>query len=177
VERWKQIPGYEGYYEASDQGRIRSVDRVVQHPLKGPTKRRGKVLRDQPRGTAGHRGVGLSIEGRTKVLGVHRLVLEAWVGPCPDGHEGCHKNGNPADNAVSNLRWGTKSSNQYDKREHGTNGGVPVIRSDDVEFRSMHEAAEQSGCAAQGVWKACNGRRKSAGGYGWKYADDDRQPA
>lgn len=51
---------------------------------------------------------------------VHRLVLEAFVGPCPDGMECCHRDGNPQNNALSNLYWGTKSQNEADKARHGT---------------------------------------------------------
>jgi hypothetical protein len=51
---------------------------------------------------------------------VHRLVLAAFVGPCPEGMESCHKNGNPEDNRVENLRWDTHQSNIDDKLKHGT---------------------------------------------------------
>lgn len=51
---------------------------------------------------------------------VHRLVLEAFAGPCPDGLEGCHNDGNPANNALPNLRWDTPKANQADRIRHGT---------------------------------------------------------
>ncbi len=51
---------------------------------------------------------------------VHRLVLEAFVGPCPEGMECCHNDGNPANNCVENLRWDTTSANQLDREMHGT---------------------------------------------------------
>jgi hypothetical protein len=51
---------------------------------------------------------------------VHRLVLEAFVGPCPEGMEGCHNDGNRLNNDLSNLRWGTRSDNRDDARKHGT---------------------------------------------------------
>lgn len=54
---------------------------------------------------------------------VHRLVLEAFVGPCPEGMEGCHNNGDPADNRLANLRWDTKSANAKDSIRHGTHAG------------------------------------------------------
>jgi hypothetical protein len=51
---------------------------------------------------------------------VHRLVLEAFVGPCPEGMEACHNNGDTADNRLVNLRWDTKQANVADKLKHGT---------------------------------------------------------
>lgn len=53
-------------------------------------------------------------------MAVHRLVMAAFVGPCPDGIEVCHNNGNPADNRLSNLRYGTHSENQLDQVKHKT---------------------------------------------------------
>jgi hypothetical protein len=50
---------------------------------------------------------------------VHRLVLEAFVGPCPPGMEGCHNDGNPANNCLSNLRWDTPVGNWEDRKRHG----------------------------------------------------------
>lgn len=57
--------------------------------------------------------------GSRKSAAVHRMVLEAFVGPCPDGMQGCHWNGEPADNRVENLRWDTPRSNMADKLRHG----------------------------------------------------------
>lgn len=51
---------------------------------------------------------------------VHRLVLEAFVGPCPEGQEGCHNNGDVLNCRLTNLRWDTKSSNNLDRVKHGT---------------------------------------------------------
>jgi len=61
-------------------------------------------------------------EGRGKLIQryVHRLVLEAFVGPCPPGMEGCHNDGNPLNNTPSNLRWDTHAANHADTRRHGT---------------------------------------------------------
>lgn len=68
----------------------------------------------------GYRRFALSCSGKQVSRFAHRLVLEAFVGPCPEGMEGCHKDRNPANNRLDNLRWGTPKSNQADKRRHGT---------------------------------------------------------
>jgi hypothetical protein len=62
----------------------------------------------------------LEVQIRGKHRLVHRLVLEAFVGPCPDGMECCHDDGNPSNNRLDNLRWDTKRNNQNDRLRHGT---------------------------------------------------------
>ena len=61
--------------------------------------------------------------GRGKGRYVHHLVLEAFIGPRPPGHEACHTNGNPMDNRLSNLYWGLPSDNDQDMRRHGRKKG------------------------------------------------------
>jgi len=55
-----------------------------------------------------------------KIRGIHCLVLETYIGPCPDGMEACHNNGIKPDNRLENLRWDTKRANQLDRQQHGT---------------------------------------------------------
>jgi hypothetical protein len=90
-------------YEVSDAGQVRRAGRV----LKGWS------------GSRGYRLVALCSDGAQRNIQVHRLVLEAFVGPCPPGMEGCHNDGNPSNNALSNLRWDTPSANRYDTVRHG----------------------------------------------------------
>lgn len=120
VEIWKDIPGYEGYYEASTRGRVRSLDRIV-NSSNGQTRiSRGKVLTQSVLGPGGYLRVTLSKEGIAKTRTVHRLVMETFIGPHPDGMEICHNNGDPADNRLENLRFGTPSDNRNDAVKHGT---------------------------------------------------------
>lgn len=119
-ELWRPVVGYEGWYEVSTRGGVRSVDRVV---VTSNGKRRtfpGVVLAQGTLPDTGYRTVGLKRNGTTKRVLVHRLVLEAFVGPSPAGHECCHKDGDPANNSLENLRWGTKSENVRDQVRHGT---------------------------------------------------------
>jgi len=67
----------------------------------------------------GHQLVKLSKDGSSRAGKVHRLVLLTFVGPPPEGCEGCHNDGNPANNDLTNLRWGTRSDNLYDRVRHG----------------------------------------------------------
>lgn len=117
-EIWKPIPGYEGLYEASSYGRIRSLDKswksrfaVAIFP--------GRVL-VQIEKKNGYLVVSLSKNNKPKQLLVHRLVLSAFDGECPSGMEACHKNGVRSDARIENLRWDTRKLNHQDKKLHGT---------------------------------------------------------
>ncbi|MBZ4580992.1 NUMOD4 motif-containing HNH endonuclease [Mycobacterium avium] len=116
---WKPIPGYEGLYEVSDEGEVRSLERVVEHGYSGTKTIPARVMR-QKIDKGGYRRVGLRRDGKQRWLGVHRLVLAAFVGECPEGQEVCHGNGNRADNRLENLRYGTRSENMLDQIAHGT---------------------------------------------------------
>ncbi len=117
-ERWAPIPGAPGY-EASDQGHIRSVDRVIALRDGRNQLCRGVMLHPWA-SDDGRRWV--TVSGRRKHR-VHQLVLEAFVGPCPLGKEGCHRNDDQSDNRLANLYWGTKSENAHDRVR---NGGHPA---------------------------------------------------
>lgn len=115
---WWPVTGFEGLYEVSDGGQVRSLDRVVAH-CHGSTKSiKGRVLRPSVRAD-GRSCVSLKRDGQRVIRAVHRLVLEAFVGPCPEGMEGCHEDGDPTNNRLENLRWGTHSSNMLDRVRHG----------------------------------------------------------
>jgi hypothetical protein len=119
-EQWRAVVGYEGFYEVSDAGRVRSVDRVVIDCNGNRTRLfRGVVLK-QATISKGYRAVGLCRRDRPMVTKyVHHLVLEAFVGPKPVGMECCHGVGGPADNRLSNVRWGSSSENNHDIVHHG----------------------------------------------------------
>lgn len=115
AEVWKPVVGYEGYYEVSDLGRVRSVDRITTHGH----RRRGKLLRLVPY-VDGRLRVNLSIGGRAKLHFVSRLVLDAFVGPQPNRHARHFPDRDVTNNRLCNLRWGTHSENMQDKTVHGT---------------------------------------------------------
>lgn len=119
TETWKAIPEWEGYYEVSDHGRVRSVGRSLPRINGRPLNLRSKILK----GSLNQNGyviVALNRDNRKVGRGVHRLVLLAFVGPAPAGTEACHFDGNPANNRIDNLRWDTRSGNTYDRVRHGT---------------------------------------------------------
>ena len=119
AEQWREIPGYKDYYEVSNRGRVRSLDRRVWKGVKGWHPLRGKILRGGKH-PYGYPQFGLSQHGKVRRRAAHKLVLEAFVGPCPEGLEACHRDGDPTNNRLKNLYWGTHSENVKDAVRHGT---------------------------------------------------------
>lgn len=126
-EIWLPVVGREGEYEVSNKGRVKSLPRNVvcgYHHGKAyfkPLSERILIPTELPPATIGGRGhlyVGL---GRKHVGSsyVHRLVLTAHVGSCPEGMEACHADGNPTNNDVRNLRWDTRANNIRDNIKNG----------------------------------------------------------
>ena len=116
-EEWRPVVGFETFYEVSDQGRVRSLDRVVARRTKaGPN---GSIKRVKPAGDgirqlrvdeAGGLVVNLCWGNRAHTKRVHCLVLEAFVGPCPAGMKACHRDDVRTNNHISNLYWGPRAT-------------------------------------------------------------------
>ena len=110
VEQWLPVVGYEGLYEVSDLGLVRS--------LIG----RGRVLRPGPQ-RRGYLTVSLTDRsGKARSRRVHQLVLAAFVGPLPAGMEVLHRNDVPGDNRLTNLYYGTRSQNVVEAYANGRRG-------------------------------------------------------
>jgi len=112
---WKSIPGWVGAYEVSDDGQVRSLDRIAAgHRVKGRILKPGHNKK-------GYRVVTFTRPGVRKSYPVHRLVAEAFIGELPQGWHTMHINGDNTDNRAVNLRYGTPSENELDKVRHGNN--------------------------------------------------------
>lgn len=139
MEEWRAVPGFEGLYEVSSEGRVRSWTRVS----------RGAFLRPG-RASNGYDTVTLGGESRT----VHSLVLTAFRGPA-EGRIGRHLDGNRSRSVLSNLEWGTYAENQADARAHGTRvlgEKYPTAKLTDGaarEIRRLKGAVSQSALAAR----------------------------
>jgi DNA-binding XRE family transcriptional regulator len=121
-ELWLPVVGYEGLYEVSDLGRIRSLvrGRLMALPICDRYVR-----------------VRLSKDDISKIHNVHSLVCLAFIGPRPEGHDVCHWDGIKTNNRLSNLRYDTRSANHLDKRRHGTMAkgsghGIAVLNAEAV---------------------------------------------
>ena len=118
-EEWRAVPGYEGLYEVSDEGRVRSLDRWVvagwtRYIVKGQIRALSKQAR------SGYLKLTLANSGARRTFNVHELVALTFIGPRPSGLDICHNNGDMYDNRAGNLRYDTTSSNIIDAIEHGT---------------------------------------------------------
>ena len=182
METWKEIKGYEGLYEVSDCGNVRSL--VCYSPKRGDYSKRSnpKLLR-QATTHDGYKRVTLSRAGRMKSITVHRLVAIAFIpnpsnAPAVNHIDECITN-----NHVSNLEWCTSKENS----NHGTlrqrikerlskhhHLAKPVIQMtlDGKEIRtfpSTREAARQLGIRSENISRCCKGQYSHAAGYKWKY--------
>lgn len=119
TEIWMAVVGWEGFYEVSDLGRVRSVDRSVVDPNGRVQRFKGRVLAPS-RTTGGYCQVMFSRGGKHINVSIHRLVLLAFVGDPPVGMVGCHRDGNQTANNLANLKWDTQANNLMDKIAHGT---------------------------------------------------------
>jgi hypothetical protein len=139
-ERWLPVVGYEGYYEVSDLGRVRSLDRIVVTRGQGTRISRGRILKFGTYKRTGHKHVTFSVEGETRTFTVHSVVLAAFVGPRPDGLDIRHLNGIPDDNSLTNLVYGTAAENAADRDEvHGRN-----FQSNKTHCPQRHRYTEQN---------------------------------
>ena len=117
TEGWLPVVGFEGIYEVSDHGRIRCV-------LARYGRAAGYILKPHlTRHRCGYLRIDIRSGGKRFTMMVHRLVLAAFVGPCPAGMECRHLDSNPTNNHISNLQWAFPVTNAADKVPRGT---VPI---------------------------------------------------
>lgn len=120
-EVWLPVLNYEGVYEVSNQGQVRSLDRVdhLGRRVRGRLLKPWVAKRSDTSKQTMHQLVDLNNRGRRQAVYVHTLVLNAFVGVRPDGMEACHTDGDPANNRATNLRWDTHAANMADVLRHG----------------------------------------------------------
>jgi len=153
VEQWRAVVGWETLYEVSDLGQVRSIAR---QSIRGdrPYTIRGRVLKPR-RDTNDRLGVMLyDTQGKGHERRVHLLVLEAFVGPRPAGLEGCHWDDDHDNNRLENLRWATRSENEYDKVRNGNQYNAVK-----TECKSGHEFTPENTILRPGkngrTWRQC----------------------
>lgn len=175
MEEWRDVYGYEGFYQVSSKGRVRSLDRES-----SGKKYRGKILSSKV--AAGYRIVGLCKDGKKASQRVHRLVARAFIENPDNLSEVNHLDGNKNNNCVENLEWCTSRENKIHAWVTGLTKAppctpvVPVIQIYDgqviAEYVSIKVAATLLAISDEDICKCCKGKRKTAGGYGWKYKEE-----
>lgn len=163
-EEWKDIVGFEGHYEVSSHGNVRSIDRVVSRSgPQGDTFKKGQIL-NQYVTPKGYRRVQLRLEGNAQNYMVHRLVAEAFI-PNPGGRPQVnHKDGMKGNNSVPNLEWATASENlQHAYEEQLRDGalkyvvtceelGITTLGTEQMEGELKRRGYEKA--RASGIWSA-----------------------
>lgn len=167
---WRAIPGYEGIYEVSEAGQVRSVDRIV-HFADGRTRRYTGQALVQYVDENGYPKVTLKKQDRGTRVHVHVLLAAAFIGPRPEGLQVCHDDGNPANCTRGNVRYDTPKGNHADKFLHGTQPLgelVPVSKLKPEQVRAIRAArgkktarqlAEQFGTSPANVCNIQRGKR------------------
>lgn len=188
MEKWKPIPGYEGFYEASDMGRIRSVAHYIKHPRNNsmPLIVKGKIRK--PRyDKNGYAILNMTKDGKTKTNKVHRMVAMAFI-PNPDNyHQIDHINGKVYDNRIENLRWCTTQQNtkyRDEKYQIGERARYkPLCKETGMVFNSTYDASfwlMKNGYAkkstnyktiSKSIRDCCIGRYKTSYGFHWTYIE------
>ena len=170
-EIWRDIPGYEGAYQASSLGRIRSLPRFVSvyDSVRGISYVRpcpGMILRQAVCDRAGH--VSVHLGKHCRGIPVHQLVMLAFHGWPPAGTEAMHLNGNPRDNRPENLRYGTHSENMTDMYRSGK-GPLKLTPEDirQIRFALYCGWSPREVAAAYGVSETCIRRIRKGRRYNW----------
>ena len=138
TEQWLPVVGYEGYYEVSNLGRVRSLERRVRNGHNGATRLvRARILQPSRCSATGHVGVTLSRDSKYRTFKVHLLELIAFKGPRPPGMETRHIDGVADNNELSNLAWGTREENvadrlKYDEQAQGERCGSAKLTNEQV---------------------------------------------
>lgn len=179
-EKWLPVVGFEGLYEVSSFGRVRSLERMIETKSKTgtPCKRRveERILKHGKDGH-GYYHVNLCKEGKVKNAAVHRLVAEAFL-PKPEGKEYInHIDSNCTNNCIDNLEWCTSSENNAHGWQHGNHIAVNAkaiamisLSGEHLkDFQSVAEASKNTGICETGIRNCCKNkpRYKTAGGYKW----------
>ena len=127
-EVWKAIPGYEGVYEISSEGNLRSLDRITKfttrHGTPGTREFKGKDLKTKFNKTTGRNEITLwgreNGKKKCRTFPIHKLIMLAFAGPRPDGMCACHNDGDKTNDKLENLRYDSYKNNSLDKKKHGT---------------------------------------------------------
>lgn len=177
AEEWRTIPGFEGMYEVSDQGQVRSIDRTVIDSRGHQRRYRGQSMRQSDH-YSGYKLIRLCVDGKYTSTSVHALVAAAFIGPRPGDADVNHIDGHKANNRPSNLEYVSRKGNMEHARRtglwenRGENNGQATATNDQVRQAidlvaagsTLREAADAVGVSRNVVSSAKTGSKwKSLG--------------
>ena len=169
-EEWRDIEGYEGKYMVSNMGNVKSLKRTVWYNG-GYYKKSEKILKGCDNGK-GYLRVELCKDGKGKWYRINRLVAQAFLENPQNLPEVNHIDQDKTNNKVENLEWCTNQYNvEYSKAKAVI--GINKVSGLILEFPSANEAKRQTGINQSNIIQCCKGRRNSAGGFYWQYADSE----
>ena len=183
-EVWKDIPEYEGYYQVSNFGRVKSLARQRKSGYGSISKVRERIMKSKD-DKDGYQLHGLSKDGQTKTFRLHKLVAICFIdNPKPElFNQINHIDGNKLNNKPENLEWCDSSHNQREAIKLGLKGGKPYnpridstpIRQFDKKgnfikrYENLAEACRVNHLSKTAICNCLNKRSKSSGGYIWVY--------
>ena len=184
TEIWKDIVNYEGFYQVSNLGRIKSLNRTTSNGSKIKS-----VILKGCKSTSGYDLVCLHLEGKSKTVYIHRMVVEHFKDKKEGLYEVDHIDGVKNNNSASNLEWVTRKENMCRSWENGLmenqrkvavetgkKRAKAVIKMDMFgnvieKYNSQTEAARENNLKTPHISMCCNGIRKATGGFTWKFSD------
>lgn len=178
-EIWKEVKGYEGLYEVSNLGNVRSINRIIKNKFY-----KGKILITKI-DKDGYLQLGLSKNGTKKYFRVHRLVAQAFIPNPSNLPQVNHKDEVKDNNNVKNLEWcdnkynssyGTKNNRMIETRnkkylKNREKSIIQLTLSGEFikEYKSLSDASKINKLSIGNLWKALNGKIRQLSGYIWKY--------
>lgn len=178
IEEWRPVVGYEGRYEVSNLGRVRSLPRVISHldaKLGACRYDEGRILKPRPTPKRGYLILAL---GSNQYKLVHRLVAQAFVANPENKPQVDHIDGNKKNNSASNLRWcnGSENCNNPVTKLKFSRRVMQIDKDSGKVIKIWPSVLEaQRGIGKKGIYGCLYGtnNRKTAGGYKWKFADNE----
>lgn len=177
-EVWKDVEGFEGYYQVSNMGRCRSLDRVVPCKKNGKRRMNGHIMKLHKNSNNDYLCVGLCKNSEYTQMLVHRMVAKTFIDNPDNLPEVNHKDENPRNNCVSNLEWCTSSynSNYGTRKERLAALPKKQVIQKDMDGNIIRywdcilDAGKSIGRDSSGIINVCKGKQGHCGGYKWEYA-------
>jgi len=188
-EEWKDIPGFEGLYQASSIGRLRSVDRIIINKNGKRYKHKGKIKNsfDSDTGYGIYKKTILRKNGQYISLWTHRLIAMTFIPNTENKPFINHINGNPSDNRVENLEWCTPKENNIHARDvlgHDFSIGIRYKGATHIQSKKVKQISPKTGKIikiwdsvsdaqrakiASNISMCANGKLSTSGGFKWEY--------